>query len=90
MCLHTISDDKYYDIVFSDWTQGVWGSPPGSGGGFAYSRTEYLFVTNTGDACDCTDSICTTGNDYTGNLICTPVDPACSTTPPIIIPPAPP
>jgi hypothetical protein len=31
-----------------------------------------------GDACDCTDSICTTGTDYTGNLICDPVDPACT------------
>lgn len=31
----------------------------------------------TGDACDCNDTICTTWNDYTGNLICNPVDPAC-------------
>jgi hypothetical protein len=30
-----------------------------------------------GDACDCTDTLCTTGNDYTGNLICQPTDPAC-------------
>jgi hypothetical protein len=33
-----------------------------------------------GDACDCTDNICTTGTDYTGNLICDPVDPACGET----------
>lgn len=31
-----------------------------------------------GDACNCTDDICTEGNDVLGNPICDP-DPACST-----------
>ncbi len=69
LCLHTISDDKYYDVSFSSWTAwwlGWW---------FSYTRTEYRDP--LGDACDCTDTLCTTGYDYTGNLICTPVDPAC-------------
>lgn len=69
ICLHTISDDKYYDIEFTSWTEGS------AGWGFAYTRSEY--IEPVGDACDCNDDICTNGNDYTGNLICTPVDPAC-------------
>jgi hypothetical protein len=32
-CLHLISDDLYFDIVFTHWTSG------GNGGGFAYQRT---------------------------------------------------
>jgi hypothetical protein len=31
-----------------------------------------------GDACDCNDVLCTTGNDYTGSIICLPSDPACT------------
>jgi hypothetical protein len=31
-----------------------------------------------GDACDCTDAICTQGTDYTGNLICSPIEYACT------------
>ena len=32
-CLHLITDDQYYNILFSSWTSG------GNGGGFAYRRT---------------------------------------------------
>ena len=39
-----------------------------------------------GDACDCDDAICTTGTDYTGNLICEPADPVCDSTPPVLTP----
>ncbi|MFA7298478.1 MAG: leucine-rich repeat domain-containing protein [Candidatus Absconditabacterales bacterium] len=74
MCLHLITDNKYFDLTFDAWTIGG-GTPSG---GFAYTRTEYLSgVVNLGDACDCTDSICTTGNDINSNLICDPVDPIC-------------
>ncbi|MCX6822567.1 MAG: leucine-rich repeat protein, partial [candidate division SR1 bacterium] len=36
MCLHLISDDKYYDLIFTAWT------PSNAGGGFSYTRTEYI------------------------------------------------
>ncbi len=34
MSMHTITDDRYYDVFWESWTSG------GAGGGFAYTRTE--------------------------------------------------
>jgi len=69
MCLHLIQDDEYYDIVFTQWT------PSAAWGWFAYTRSENIPA--VGDACDCTDSLCTVGNDTNNNLICSPRDTAC-------------
>jgi hypothetical protein len=77
MCVHLITDDTYVDIHWLNWTSG--GGVGAAGGGFSYTRS--MPGNDIGDACDCTDDICTTGIDYTGNLICDPVDPACVQTP---------
>jgi hypothetical protein len=37
-----------------------------------------------GDACDCNDSICTTGTDINGDTICSPEELACDITPPTV------
>jgi hypothetical protein len=42
----------------------------------------WLVPDRQGDACDCTDRICTEGTDINQNLICDPEDPACDTIPP--------
>ena len=39
-CLYLTIDNEYYDLVFSQWTQGIGGV--GQGGGFAYTRTRYI------------------------------------------------
>jgi hypothetical protein len=50
MCLHLITDNKYFDIKFNSWTSGA------MGGGFSYTRTPKLSGVDTdGDGVD--DSI---------------------------------
>ena len=74
MCLHLISDNKYYDITFNNRTSGE----GEGGGGFSYTRTEY--IDNKGDVCDCSDNVCSagnTGNDISGAPVCQPSEDAC-------------
>ena len=69
ICLHTLLDDRYYDISIDDWIEDHIKKT-------IYTITEYIRA--IGDACDCNDNICTEGNDVFGKLICDPVDPACT------------
>jgi len=47
------------------------------GGGFSYTRTQFIPGDGVGDACDCNDNICTDGIDIYGQPICPGGDPVC-------------